>query len=178
MLTSMSSIEEVGVYSVANRFASVILFVSMAFGQAWSPIAIKIRTDHPQNYRILYFNILVTLMCGMTMLGRGIALFAPEIVAWLMPVEYHGAWLVLSVLVLGLILQSTMQVTALGISIEAKTYFFARLSWVAAALKFVLNWALIPSVGAVAAAVATSLSYAFLTGKYLYFTQRSHPLVW
>jgi O-antigen/teichoic acid export membrane protein len=88
--------------------------------------------------------------------------------------------LVLSLLALGLILQSTMQVTALGISIEAKTYLFARLSWVAAALNFVLNWALIPSVGAVGAAVATSLSYAFLTCGYLYHTQRLHPLplVW
>lgn len=180
MLASMSSIEEVGVYSVANRFASVILFVSMAFGQAWSPIAIKIRTDHPQTYRTLYFNLLVTLMSGMTILGGGIALFAPEIVAWLMPVEYHDAGLVLSVLALGLILQSTMQVTAVGISIEAKTYLFARLSWVAAALNFVLNWVLIPSVGAVGAAVATSLSYAFLTCGYLYYTQKLHPLplVW
>lgn len=180
MLASMSSIEEVGVYSVANRFASVILFVSMAFGQAWSPIAIKIRTDHPQIYRTLYFNILVTLMCGMTMLGGSIALFATEIVAWLMPVEYHAAGLVLSVLALGLILQSTLQVTALGISIEAKTYLFARLSWVAAALNFVLNLVLIPSIGAVGAAVATSLSYAFLTCGYLYYTQKLHPLplVW
>lgn len=180
MLASMSSIEEVGVYSVANRFASVILFVSMAFSQAWSPIAIKIRTDHPETYRTLYFNILVTLMSGMTMLGGGIALFAPEIVAWLMPVEYHDAGLVLSVLALGLILQSTMQVTAVGISIEAKTYLLARLSWVAAALNFVLNWALIPLVGAVGAALATSLSYAFLTGAYLYYTQKLHPLplVW
>lgn len=176
MLASMSSIEEVGVYSVANRFASVILFVSMAFGQAWSPIAIKIRTDHPQTYRTLYVNILLALMSVMTLLGGAIALFAPEIVAWLMPVEYHGAGLVLSALALGLILQSTMQVTALGISIETKTYLFARLSWAAAALNLVLNWVMIPALGALGAAVATSLSYLFLTATYLYYTQKLHPL--
>jgi O-antigen/teichoic acid export membrane protein len=176
LLASMSSVEEVGVYSVAHRFASVILFVSLAFGQAWSPLAMKIRVDHPQNYRTWYVDILLALLCAMFLLGGGIALFGPEIVGWLMPVEYHGAGLVLSALALGLILQSTTQVTAVGISIEKKTYLFARLSWMAAALNLVLNLAMIPSLGALGAAVATSLSYLFLTGAYLYYTQRLHPL--
>ena len=176
LLAGMSSVEEVGVFSVAHRFASVILFVSMAFGQAWSPLAIKIRSDHPQNYRALYVDILLALLCAMTLLGGGIALFAPELVAWLMPVEYHGAALVLAALALGLILQSSMQVTALGISIENKTYLFARLSWLAAALNLLLNLAMIPALGALGAAVATSLCYLFLTSAYLYYTQRLHPL--
>jgi O-antigen/teichoic acid export membrane protein len=176
MLASLSSIEEVGIYSVANRFASVVLFVSMAFGQAWSPIAIKIRAEHPHSYRTLYVNILLALMWAMTLLGGSIALFAPEIVVWMMPAEYHGAGLVLAILTLGLILQSTMQVTAVGISIETKTYLFARLSWAATALNFLLNLVMIPTLGALGAAVATSLTYLFLTGAYLYFTQKLHPL--
>lgn len=176
LLAGMSSVEEVGVFSVAHRFASVILFVSMAFGQAWSPLAVKIRTDHPQHYRALYVDILLALLCAMTLLGGGIALFAPELVAWMMPVEYHGAGLVLAALALGLILQSSMQVTALGISLESKTYLFARLSWLAAALNLLLNLAMIPALGALGAAVATSLCYLFLTSAYLYYTQRLHPL--
>jgi O-antigen/teichoic acid export membrane protein len=176
LLAGMSTVEEVGVYSVAHRFASVILFVSMAFGQAWSPLAIKIRTDHPQNYRVLYVDILIALLCAMLLLGGGIALFATEIVAWMMPVEYHEAGVVLAALALGLVLQSTMQVTALGISLESKTYLFARLSWLAAALNLLLNLAMIPELGALGAAVATSLSYLFLTSAYLYYTQRLHPL--
>lgn len=176
LLAGMSTVEEVGVFSVAHRFASVILFVSMAFGQAWSPMAIKIRANHPQSYRILYVDILLALLCAMLLLGGGIALFAPEIIVWLMPAEYHGASFVLSALALGLILQSTMQVTAIGISIENKTHLFARLSWLAAALNLVLNLAMIPALGALGAAVATSLCYLFLTSAYLYYTQRLHPL--
>lgn len=176
ILASMSNVEEVGVYSVAHRFASVILFVSMAFGQAWSPLAIKIRADHTQNYRTLYVDILLALLCAMLLLGGGVALFSPEIIAWLMPAEYHGAALALSALAMGLILQSTMQVTAIGISIENKTHLFARLSWMAAALNLILNLAMIPSLGALGAAVATSLSYLFLTAAYLFYTQRLHPL--
>lgn len=176
LLASLSDVGEVGVYSVAHRFASVILFVSMAFGQAWSPVAIKIRTDHPQNYRALYVDVLLALLGAMLLLGGGVALFSPEIMAWLMPAEYHGAALALSALALGLILQSTMQVTGIGISIENKTHLFARLSWIAAALNLFLNLLMIPSLGALGAAVATALSYLFLTATYLYYTQHLHPL--
>lgn len=176
LLASMADVAEVGIYSVAHRFASVLLFVSMAFGQAWSPLAIKVRTDHPQHYRSLYVDILLALLCVMLVLGGGIALFSPELITWLMPAEYHKAGMSLSALALGLILQSTMQVTALGISLEKKTHLFARLSWLAAGLNLILNLAMIPSSGAFGAAVATSLSYLFLTTAYLYYTQRLHPL--
>lgn len=176
LLVSMSDVEEVGIYSVAHRFASVILFVSLAFGQAWSPLAIKIQADYPQNYRALYVDILLVLSCVMLLLGGTVALFSPEIIVWLMPVEYRGAGLALAVLALGLILQSTMQVPAIGISIEKKTHLFARLSWLAAALNLILNLAMIPALGAIGAAVATSLSYLFLMGAYLYYVQKLHPL--
>jgi O-antigen/teichoic acid export membrane protein len=176
LLAGMATLEEVGVFSVAHRFASIILFVSMAFGQAWSPLAMKIRTDHPQTYKILYVDILITLSCAMLLIGGGIALFASDIVAWLMPAEYHGSGVVLAALALGLVMQSTMQVTALGISIEKKTYLFGRLAWVAAALNLILNLVLIPSLGALGAAIASSLCYLFLTLAYLYYTQRLHPL--
>ena len=176
LLAGMSDVEEVGIYSVAHRFASVILFVSMAFGQAWSPLAIKIRADHPQSYRSQYVDILLALLSAMLVLGGGVALFSPEIMVRLMPVKYHGAGLALSALAMGLILQSTMQVTAIGISLERKTHLFARLSWLAATLNLVLNLIMIPPLGALGAAVATSLSYLFLTAAYLYYTQQLHPL--
>lgn len=176
LLASMSDMKEVGIYSVAHRFASVILFLSLAFGQAWSPLAIKIRTDHPQSYRTLYADILLALLCVMLLLGGGVALFSPEIMAWLMPAEYQRAGLVLAALALGLILQATMQVPAMGISIEKKTHLFARLSWLAALLNLILNLVMIPALGALGAAAATSLSYLFLTAAYFYYSQQLHPL--
>lgn len=176
LLARISGVDEVGIYSVAYRFSSVILFVSLAFGQAWSPLAIKIRSDNPQSYRSLYVDVLLALLSVMILLGGGIALFSPEIIKWLMPVEYHGASLVLSALALGLILQSTMQITAIGISLEKKTSLFARVSWMAAGINLILNLIMIPPLGALGAAVATSLSYLFLTGAYLYYTQILHPL--
>jgi O-antigen/teichoic acid export membrane protein len=177
MLASLSSVEEVGIYSVAFRFGSVVLFVSAAFGQAWSPVAIKIRTDHPDKYRTIYGQVLLLLLFTMIAVGGGIALFSGELIGLILPSEYHASALPLAILCFGIILQSTQQVTAIGISIEKKTFLFARLAWLAAGVNFAANWILIPSLGAAGAAWATLIAYAVMTGCYLYYTQLLHPIV-
>ena len=176
MLAKMSSIEETGIFSVSFKFASVVFFISTAFAQAWSPAAIKMRTDHPEIYRTMYANILLLLLFVMLVAGGGVALFAGEFISLFMPKSYAASALPLTILCFGVVIQATQQVTALGISLEKKTHIFARLAWVTAAINLVLNWLLIPSFGAVGAACATSFSHLVLTSSYLYFSQRLHPL--
>ncbi len=176
MLAAMSSVEEVGIYSVAFRFASLVLFVSAAFGQAWSPVAIKIRTDNPEGYRSIYAQVLLLLLFVMLLVGGGLALFSGELIGLIMPREYASSALPLAILCFGIVLQATQQVTAVGISLEKKTFIFARLAWLTALINLILNLILIPPYGAAGAAWATLFSYFVLTGGYLYFTQRLHPL--
>ena len=176
MLASMSSIEEVGIYSVSFRFSSIVFFVSVAFGQAWSPLAIKIRTDHPESYRKIYGQVLLLLLFVMLIVGGGVALFSGETIGLVMPKEYHASAIPLSVLCFGIILQATQQVTAIGISIEKKTFLLARLAWLTAFVNLAGNYLLVPRYGATGAACATLISYAVLTFSYLFFTQRLHPL--
>jgi O-antigen/teichoic acid export membrane protein len=176
LLAALSSVEEVGIYSVAHRFASVVMMVSFAFGQAWAPLALKARSDDPMRYRKLYADVLLVLACGMLVLGSSIAMFSRELISWLMPPEYSAAAAPLAILCLAVVLQSTTQVTAIGISLERKTSLFARLSWMTAGINVALNLLLIPGLGAIGAALATALSYLFLTGSYLYSSQALHPL--
>lgn len=176
MMATMSSIEETGIYSIAFRFSTIVLFVSMAFGQAWSPNAIKIQTDNPSTYKRIFANVLLLLMFGMLIFGGGVALFSGEIIHLVMPESYSKAALPLAILCFAVILQSTQQVTAVGISLEKRTYIFAVLAWVAAVTNFIGNYFLIPKFGASGAAFSTLISYFILTSSYLYFTQKLHPL--
>lgn len=75
MLASMSSVEETGTYPNSFRFASVVLFVSTAFGHAWSPLAMKIRKDHPVSYSTIYGYVLLLLVFLMTVVGGLVGLF-------------------------------------------------------------------------------------------------------
>uniref|UniRef100_UPI00054E3AF5 polysaccharide biosynthesis C-terminal domain-containing protein n=1 Tax=Aminiphilus circumscriptus TaxID=290732 RepID=UPI00054E3AF5 len=99
-----------------------------------------------------------------------------EVIGLLMPTEYAKSALPLSILCLGVVLQSTQQISALGISLERKTFLLARMAWVAAFVNLAANWLLIPRFGAVGAAWGTCISYLVLTSGYLYFTQKLHPL--
>lgn len=176
MLASMSTTEEVGIYSVAFRFATIVLFVSAAFGQAWSPVAIKICTEYPNTYREIYSQVLLFLIYIMLTVGGGLALFSGEIIGLIMPKEYLASSLPIGILCFGIVLQTTQQVTAIGISLEKKTFLFARLTWLTVLINFGLNWILIPRYDSVGASWATTISYTALTGSYFYCTQRLHPL--
>jgi O-antigen/teichoic acid export membrane protein len=176
LLAMLSSVEEVGVYSVAHRLASALMLFSLAFGQAWAPLALKTKNDDPLGYRSMYAEVLLVLACGMLLLGGSIALFSAELLGLLMTAEYQAAASPLAVLCLGVVMQSTTQVTAIGISLEKRTALFARLAWLTAGINVILNLLLIPNHGAIGAAWAMALSYLFLTGSYLYWSQSLHPI--
>jgi len=175
MLTSMSSIEETGIYSIAARFSALVLFASMAFGQAWSPNAIKIKTDYPDRYRAIYAKVFLVLLYVMLIIGGSIALFSKEIIYVVLPDQYAGAAIPMAILCFGIVVQSTQQITGVGISLEKKTKLFGYMAWATAFINIALNYILIPSFGASGAATATFLSYIILTSGYVYFTQRIHP---
>jgi O-antigen/teichoic acid export membrane protein len=176
MLASMTTVEEVGIYSVSFRFASVILFVSAAFGQAWSPVAIKIRTDNPEKYRKIYGDVLILLVFSIAALAGGLALFSGEIIHFIMGNDYLKSALPMAILGFAIVFQASQQITGIGISLEKKTKLFAHLSWITAGVNFGFNWFLIPIFGALGAAIATALSYLFLSLGYFFFTQRYHPI--
>lgn len=176
MLARLSSIEEVGIYSVSFRFVSLVLFVSTAFGQAWSPVAIKIKRDYPNTYREFYANVLLILFFIMLFFGGGISLFSGEIISTIMSDDYKGSSIPLSFLSFGIIYQSTQQITAIGISLEKKTVLLAKIAWITAIINFILNLILIPMSGAVGASIATMFSFLIHTLFLVFFTQKLHQL--
>ncbi len=69
---------QVGLFSIAFKFASLLFFVNFAFGQAWSPFAIKIYADRP-DYRRIFTRALSWLLLGLTLIGVTLTLFAQEL---------------------------------------------------------------------------------------------------
>jgi O-antigen/teichoic acid export membrane protein len=77
---------------------------------------------------------------------------------------------------MGVALSGTTQITAIGISLAQRTRLFATGAWITAMANLFLNVILIPHWGALGAAAATFLSYGLLTGLYLIWSQRLHPI--
>lgn len=176
MLGWLADNTQVGLYSIGFKLASILLFINQAIGMAWSPMAYKLYGENP-DYRKIFGQVLSFLMFGMVVVAVGVTLFSPEILILLAPPEYLEASLFVGYLVMGLVFLGTTQVTATGIAFEKRTHLISRASWYAAILNLILNFVMIPYLGAKGAALATFISYIFLTGYYLSWTQRIHPFV-
>jgi len=175
MLAEWTNVREVGIFSIAYKFAAVITFVSSAFGQAWSPYAIKLMRDNV-DYRRIYSRIFSLWFFILAIIGFVLSLFSKELLVLFTPKEYWAASRVLIIITAGTVMYGTTQITALGISLEKKTGFLTFSAVVAAIFNLVLNIILIPILGAAGAAISTMLSYTLLTSIFLFCTQKLHPL--
>lgn len=175
MLATFSNNTQVGLFSVAAKFATILLFMNAAFGQAWSPYVMKIYSEQP-DYRTIFSRVLTYWFLILSITGIGLSVFGTELLMLTTPEPYWGASGVIGIIVIGLAFFGTTQITALGISITKNTQIFVVISWLVAALNFILNWLLAPEYGALGSAVATLVSYIVLTILYYWRSQKLHPL--
>jgi O-antigen/teichoic acid export membrane protein len=176
MLATMVGMQEVGLYSAAFRISVVATFISLAFGMAWNPYAMKLKSEHPTGYKRIYVEVLVLLIVVMLLSGGGIALFAGELLAMLVPADFAGAATPLTILAFCVVVQASQQITAAGISLSLKSHLFMYLVWGAAGINALLNFLMIPSMGAIGAAWATLIAHLILTCGYLVCGQYVYPL--
>jgi O-antigen/teichoic acid export membrane protein len=176
MLASTVGVQEVGLYSAAFRISVVASFISLAFGMAWGPYAIKLKSEYPDQYKRVYAEILVLLMVAMLLVVGGIALFAGELLTMLLPAEFADAATPLVILAFCVMVQASQQITAAGISLSLKSHLFVYLVLGAAGVNVLLNMALIPSMGAIGAAWSSLIAHLILTCGYLVCSKYVHPM--
>lgn len=175
MLIEFADAEEVGLFSMGFKIASVVTFLIYAFSQAWSPFAFKTYGENPA-YREIYTRILSGWFFLLALAGLGIALFGREVLMLLTPPAYWPSAPIVGICAAGLALFGTTHITAVGLSLERKTMLLTYAAWLAAIANVLLNLVLIPRWGALGAAASTLLSYFLLTSCLLYWSQRLHPL--
>lgn len=178
LLGKLSTLEQVGLYTVANQVTSILLFFHGALGQAWSPHAIRVYEEQPEQASVFFGRVMTYILAGFGLLSVGVTTFAHEILMVLSTLPFYAARLAIGPLALGFVAYATTQVTAVGISLKKKTHYFALFSWTAALLNVGLNVLLIPMWGMIAASWTTMAAYLFLTMAYLSVSQRLWPVAY
>lgn len=176
MLAEMSDKTNVGWLGIAFMFATVLSFINSSFGQAWSPHAFKIAAEDKENHKMVFSKILSQWFFFIAFIGTGISLFSEEILMLTTPKEYWYASICVVFLSMGLVLQGTTQITALGISLKHKTGLLSRAAWITAIVNVLINLLLIPIWGAIGSAISTFISYLILSGLYMYWSQKLYPI--
>ena len=158
---------EVGIYSLAVRIASVIVFLMTAFQLAWPAFAYSIRDDNAAKRTYAYvLTYLLFITCWMSL---ALGSLAPWLVSLLAP---HGNFTrsagAVPFLCFGVAAYSGYSVLAIGVGRTRQTQLNWVVSGAAALVNILLCIALIPPYGMMGAAVATLVSYvALFLGMWL-----------
>jgi O-antigen/teichoic acid export membrane protein len=167
---------EVGVYSLAVRASSVIVFLMIAFRLAWPAFAYSI--DDDSSARRTYSYVLTYLLFICCWISLALGTLAPWIVKVLAPTKpaFHRADEAVGLLAFASTAYAGYTVLAIGIGRARQTQFNWIVSGAAAALNVALNFVLIPRYGMMGAAVSTAAAYVALFLGMTLNSQRVYPV--
>lgn len=170
--------DEVGVYSLAVRASSVIVFLMIAFRLAWPAFAYSIDDDSAAKRTYSYVLTYLLFVCCWISLVLGA--LAPWIVKVLAPTEpeFHRADQAVGLLAFASSAYAGYTVLAIGIGRARRTQYNWIVAGVAAAVNIALNFALIPAYGMMGAAISTAAAYVALFIGMTINSQRVYPVAY
>ena len=150
---------EVGVYSLAVRASSVIVFMMVAFRLAWPAFAYSIEDEALAKRTYAFVLTYLLLVCCWVSLVLG--LLSPWIVRLLAPNKpsFYRASEAVGILAFAGTAYAGYTVLAIGIGRAQRTQFNWIVTGAAALVNVVLNLVLIPPYGMMGAAISTLAAY-------------------
>jgi O-antigen/teichoic acid export membrane protein len=166
---------EVGLYSLAVRISSVIIFLMAAFQLAWPAFAYSIKDDGEAKRTYSYvLTYLLLITCWMSL---ALAVLAPWLVDLFAP---HGNFArsadAVPLLCFATAAYSGYSVLAIGIGRARQTQYNWIVTGTAAAVSIALNLLFIPRYGMMGAAVATLVAFVTLFVGMWLNSRRVYPV--
>ncbi|TML83986.1 MAG: hypothetical protein E6G08_18645 [Actinobacteria bacterium] len=167
---------EVGVYSVAVRISSAVVFLLIAFRTAWPAFAYSIEDD--REAKRTYAFVLTYLVVVACWASLALGALAPWIVDALTAPRFHRAHEAVALLAFAAAAYAGYTVLAIGSGRARRTQLNWVITGIAAAVNVGLNVALIPPYGMIGAAIATAASYVTLFAGMVVYAQRVYPVAY
>jgi O-antigen/teichoic acid export membrane protein len=169
MINYYLSLEEVGLYGIGYRLASVSTLALVGFQMALTPLVYKHYQEPETPHQLA--TIFRTFLAIVIVIFLILSLFA-DVALWILTTPAYYAASQVVVFLVPAILLSKMYIFAPGIGIAKKTHLFAWINIGGAILNIFFNWLLIPQVGYVGAAIATLMGYACVFSVCMYCSQK------
>jgi O-antigen/teichoic acid export membrane protein len=162
-LRSLSTLEELAIYSVANSFAAVGIVFQSIFTVLWAPTIYKWFSQGA--------DMVIVDKITMQALAVVCAIFAVSgmfswVVDYFLPAHYISVKYILLCMLMQPLLYTLSEITCVGIAIKRKTIFTIYIVTLAVLSNWVLCYLLVPLYGAGGAAIANAVAfYVFFIGR-------------
>lgn len=172
-LVEYSDMESVGLLSIVNRVASIMLLFLSAFSSAWGPYAYSIAPD-VELAKATYRKVLTYFILGSMIAAMMLSLFSKEIIILLATSAYKEGSSMVFLYSLSSICWVALYIVGMGAGIAKKNYHNTIAVIIGALLNTLFNYLLIPNYGVLGAAYASlignliALIYMFYAGQYYF----------
>lgn len=174
-LARFQSLAEVGRYTVGIKITNILsMGFLQPFGSAWAGAAFPIA--HRPNAAITYTKIMGYALLVATLLAAMTILFGPFLIRVFAGRTYAGVQSLLPWLLLPVVFRLLEYWSSLPIYLKYKTKWLGPLATAGTALCIVLNYFLVPKIGALGAAIAWAAALATTICLMTVFGRRYYPL--
>lgn len=155
-LRSMSTFEELGIYSVTFSIAAVATIFSGIFNTIWTPMVYKWVSEGVDTKKVdeISEHVLAAVFFVIVLSG----LFS-WILPYLLPEKYAPIRYLITLCLLGPLLYTLSETTAVGVAISRKTVYSMLASIGAMLVNLIGNYLLVPGHGALGAAISTAIAF-------------------
>ena len=155
-LRSLSSFEELGIYSVASSFAAAAIVFQNIFSIIWAPTVYKWAAENTNLDKIdkvtEYLLIAVVILFSLTgLLSWG--------VTYLLPASYVKVQYILVACMAYPLFYTLSETTVVGLGITRKSTYAMAASIIAVLVNLVGNYIFVPLYGAAGAAISTAIAF-------------------
>ncbi|MFQ6171910.1 lipopolysaccharide biosynthesis protein [Oryzobacter sp. R7] len=173
-LRSMSSLAELGVYSVALSFAGAAVVVQSIFSVVWAPVVYRWAVEEHDLDRVDRVAGRLLAVVALVFCAVGAFSFLLDLV---LPARYDAVKYLVLATIAAPLLYTLSEVTGIGINLARRTSWSVAATVLALLVSAVLNLLLVPLLGAQGAVLATMVAYvAFLVMRTEASRQLWRPL--
>lgn len=155
-LRQMSTLTELGVFSVAASIAAAAGIVSSIFSTVWAPTVYRWAAEGDAQAKI--DAVTEHLLAAVVLIFVATGLLS-WVLSWLLPVTYDRVQYLMAAGLAPPLLYALSECAAVGISLARRSMYSMLASFLAAALNIAGNYLLVPRFGAGGAAISTAVSF-------------------
>ncbi len=157
MIKTMLDLNQLGIYSVANKISQISQFINTAFTMGWQYFVFATMNDDDQKKMIS--NAIEYLLAISSIATIIVGMFSKWIFSVLARGDYMEGYIILPYLFVAPLLLMIFQTTTSQLIIRKKTYPIPIMLILAVIVNFICNYLFIPIYGISGAAIATVIGY-------------------
>jgi len=174
VLTRLSNLTEVGLYTLGYTVGMAVMLPIGAFQSAWNPFFISVskKPEAKEIYSLVftYFSLVISFFVLL------VSVFSRDFFYFFTPESYHGAFNVVPIVSLAYVLNGAFAIMAIGSFLAKKTVLDMITELIGVLINLTLLFVLIPYLGRMGAAWATLGAYVALPVIMLFLLRKVYPI--